>query len=303
MASLLAGPQLYFPPTANHVAPRRSPAIRVLLLWHLASLDAPTVAIVWAFAIAHSAHVHLELWIAFLLAAGTWTVYVLDRLLDTRRASNCGDLSLLRERHRFHWQHRRTLIPLAACGAATAIAIICKLMPARAREHDSILAAAALVYFSGVHAPAQLPPWLRRLCSKEMLVGILFAVGCAAPTFTRAPSLTWPALLSTTFFTLLAWLNCAAISTWESQVRCSSVAVPASLLAFSGLTCAALLAPQFTAASTLLLSAAVSATLLLVIDGSRRSLAPVLVRSLADLTLLAPAVLLLPTNMPGAMPR
>ncbi len=63
---------------------------RALHLWHLASLDAPTVAVVWTLAFAWAAGVHLDRWVLVLLASGTWTVYVGDRLLDAHRAIRVG---------------------------------------------------------------------------------------------------------------------------------------------------------------------------------------------------------------------
>jgi len=51
-----------------------------LRLWHLASLDAPTVAVVWTLGFAWAASVRLPPWIPVLLALATWAVYVADRL-------------------------------------------------------------------------------------------------------------------------------------------------------------------------------------------------------------------------------
>jgi hypothetical protein len=62
----------------------------LLRLWHLMSLDAPTVAVIWSLSFAWAAGVHLPRWIPVLLALGTWAVYVGDRLLDTRSALRSG---------------------------------------------------------------------------------------------------------------------------------------------------------------------------------------------------------------------
>jgi hypothetical protein len=276
-------------------------ASQVLTFWHLASMDAPTVAVVWALAIARSVQVHLQPWIIFLLAGGTWTVYVLDRLLDARQAIRANALAVLRERHYFHWRHRRTFLALAACTAAGAAALIVILMPVAAQQHNSLIAIAALAYFSGVHAPTRLPRWLRQVCSKEMLVGILFAVGCAAPTLTRLhPAASpWPIVLSLAFFAVLAWLNCAAISSWESPR--TSRTIPAAIIGFAvaGLAIAICLPPPLAPTSALLSSAALSAILLLALHQFRHRLAPVTLRALADLVLLVPALLLIP----GVLPR
>jgi hypothetical protein len=74
------------------------------------------------------------------------------------------------------------VFPLALCSADAACMLIVRLMPAAGRERNSVFAAAALAYFSGVHAAAEPPVWLRNLVSKDLLVGVIFTAGCAAPT-------------------------------------------------------------------------------------------------------------------------
>jgi hypothetical protein len=281
--------------SVSHSQSRRQ-FTRILDLWHLASLDAPTVAVVWAFAVARSAGVHLEPWIPLLLACGTWTVYVIDRLLDARRAINSHNLATLRERHYFHWRHRHALFPLAASAGALALALIIRLMPIATREHDSLIAAAALIYFSGVHSPAQLPRWAFRIASKELLVGILFAAGCAAPALSHlhVGASAWPILPSVLFLASLAWLNCAAINIWETQS--TRIRIPASVatLTFAGLVAAMVLAPDHARVSALLGCGALSSLLLFVLHRMQHRLDPVTLRALADLILLTPVLLLIP---------
>jgi len=177
-------------------------------LWHLASLDAPTVAVVWALAFAWAAKVSLPVWTPVLLALATWAVYVGDRLLDARRAFRTGQLQCLPERHRFHWRHRRILIPLAVAATSAAAWIVFFLMPAGIRERNSVLAAAALVYFTRVHSGRIFPrfrsalpsrlfaPIPSSLLSKELLVGGLFTAGCVLPAWSRnviqTGSAPWP---------------------------------------------------------------------------------------------------------------
>ena len=274
---------------------------RLVAFWHLASLDAPTVAVVWALAIARSAHVRLEPWVIFLLAGVTLTVYALDRLLDARRAIRTHALETLRERHHFHWRHRRLLLLLTFCTGVTAIALIFRLMPVVTREHDSIIAAAALAYFSGVHAPARFPQGIRRLGSKEMLVSILFVAGCAAPTLARLPShpSIWALDLALAFLVLLAWLNCAAISIWESQGAGTNVEATAEALALAGLAVSMVLPYTLQSTAALVGSSALGALLLLILHSLRNRLSPVVLRALADFVLLTPAVLLIPGTLPG----
>ena len=280
------------------VTSRPMPAPQVLRLWHLASFDAPTVAVVWAYAFAAVAGVHLQPWIALLLFSGTWSVYVGDRLLDAHRAIRSGQFSTLRERHFFHWRHRHSLIPLASCSAAVAAALIVHLMPVVIRERNSALAAAALMYFSGVHSPSRLPVWLRKTGAKEMLVGVLFTAGCVAPALSQMHlagmrfRVGWPLLVCFTYFAGLAWSNCRVIDSWESGDAGYGVFLHAGLLTLAGAALTVALAWSHTEAGTFVFTATLSSFLLLLLDRMRSRFSPLMLRILADAVLLTPAVLL-----------
>lgn len=269
-------------------------ASALLRWWHLASFDAPTVAVVWTLSFARTAGVQLPLWVPVLVALGAWCAYVGDRILDAWRALKSGSLESLRERHFFHWRRRRVLLPASACAALAAAAIIVRQMPATVREHDSVLALAALAYFSGVHAPAaRRLKWLSPLRSKELAVGVLFTAGCALPTLTRLHAMQGGCvsalLLAIAFDAALAWLNCAAIDRWESGDD-SSVALPAGLIG-GGAFLLALVCLWFDPRISLLCAAcAASAVLLAWLDGHRGRLTPLALRCAADLVLLTPIV-------------
>lgn len=263
-----------------------------LRLWHLASLDAPTVAVVWSLAFAHAAAVRLPAWLPVLIGLGTWAVYIGDRLLDARSALRTGQFDALRDRHFFHWRHRRALVPAAAIAALAALVLIAVFMPAHLRERDSVLAAAALAYFSGVHLPRS-PRWLAPLLSKELLVGVLFTAGCVLPTLTRLPRTNLAqVLLAASFFAALAWLNCHAIDRWEAAPA-AHIAGKAAVIAALG--CAAAFACSFAGLHIGLLLAAgsASAALIAALDHARPRLTPLALRAAADLVLLTPLALLL----------
>ncbi len=270
-----------------------------LRLWHLASLDAPTVAVAWALAFAWAAGVRLPAWVPVLLALGTWTVYIGDRLLDARSGLRSGALHRLRERHFFHWRHRRTFLALAIATGAAAAAIIFILMPAGLRERNSALGIAALAYFSGVHSRRRAPSWLRPVLSKEFLVGVLFTAGCALPTVTRMrleatpAAALWLMLAPIAFFAALAWLNCHAIERWESASHAARIFVAAGLLAFIGLLLASVFAPVQGRAAALFAAGAASSLLLALLDRARSRMTPLALRAVADLVLLTPFLLVL----------
>lgn len=272
-----------------------------LRLWHLASLDAPTVAVVWALGFAWAADVRLAVWIPVLLALAAWAAYIADRLLDVYFSLLTGETERLRLRHYFHWRHRRILIPLAVATTLAAAWIVLALMPAAARERNSVLAAAALAYFTRVHSrsrPAFQPSALSPLAFplKELLVGLLFTAACVLPAWSRshAALVPWPLFATGAFFALLAWLNCHAIERWESAPTTASrprVFFLGSLLALFGLLLAAILLPIQPRSAALVAAGAASALLLALLDQKRNRLTPLSLRAAADLVLLTPVLL------------
>ncbi len=275
-----------------------------LHLWHLLSLDAPTVAVIWTLAIAWTMRIQLPPWVPLLLALGAWAVYIGDRLMDARAAR-----TPLRERHRFHWQYRRILMPAAVVAAVAAsslvvFAILHHQMPVAARERNVVLVAAAFAYLGSVHSSVrkELSVFRRRdkgqWLSKELLVGMLFTLACAAPTLSRMPSHRLHLLLPVAAFFLVAWLNCAAIESWERDEpagvpNTSNIASSAIGLAVATGVAAAccMLATQLRPAA-LLLSVSISACLIAWLDAARPRFTPTTLRALADLVLLTPAALL-----------
>jgi hypothetical protein len=286
----LANPQI---PVATR--PRRTSiydAPTPLRLWHLASLDAPTVSVVWSFAFAWAAGIRLPAWISALLVLGTWAVYIGDRLLDARSALRSGTTGSLRDRHFFHWRHRHVLVSVACVAFLLATALIFTLMPLAFRERDSVLAVAALAYFSGVHLPRR-PRWLAPVLTKELLVGILFAAGCALPTLTRLRTEHLASLVAAVgFFAALAWLNCLAIDRWESSPARSIRSASATILG-AGLLLALFFSFAQPRIAALVLAATTSALLLALLDRHRTRLTPIALRASADMVLLTPVLLLL----------
>jgi hypothetical protein len=276
-------------------------------LWHLASLDAPTVALVWALSFTWAAGAHLLPQAAAIITLGVWAVYVGDRLLDARSSLRHHTEHRLRERHYFHWRHRRLFLPFTFAAVAATAILLLACIPVAARERDSVLALASLAYFARVHSNglstarhtrSLFPP----LVTKELLVGVLFAAGCAMPAIGAswgAPMAQRCALLGTVlFFAMLAWLNCYAIECWESVARSRSyerlgagpglVRIAFGLAAMGMVGALACYAhPRF---ALLLAAGATSALLIALLHRLRPRLAPVTLRAGADLVLLTPAL-------------
>jgi hypothetical protein len=167
-------------------------------------------------------------------------------------------------------------------------------MPIAARARNSVLALAAVAYFTSVHSPRLPRAWRIRL-PKELLVGILFTLACALPVWTRISSHREFLAAAILVYSALAWLNCLAIETWESASRSrsflfSGTLTLAAVALSSAVACLALGQPR---TALLLGAAAMSAALLAWLDRRQDSLAPTTLRAAADLVLLTPLALLL----------
>ncbi|HUX45106.1 MAG TPA: hypothetical protein VMV57_10180 [Terracidiphilus sp.] len=242
----------------------------------------------------------MPLWVPILLALVTWSVYIGDRLLDARSGLRSGTFRQLRHRHIFHWRHRRVFLPVAVLAALAAARMLLALLPTASRAPDSLLAAATLAYFSGVHSRRRAPAWLAPLLSKEFLVGLLFTLGCALPAWSRLRMDTprqlslWPFAALIAFFIALAWLNCVSIARWEAHPFHAPTGIlpRAMFLAGAGLFIALLLLAHQPRIAAVLCTGAISALLLALLDRHRRRLSPLALRAAADLVLLAPSILL-----------
>jgi len=285
-------PHTLNPPVRLESLDRAPDAPGPMRLWHLASLDAPTVAAVWSLGFAKAAGVQLPEWVPVLLVLVTWCVYISDRLLDVRSALRTTQIYRLRQRHHFHWQYRRIFVPLALAVACISAWIVISFMPGGARERNVLLALAGITYFSSVHTQTK----FRALLPKELLVAVIFTAGCVLPTIGRTGAVSAPFLVVIAFFAALAWLNCHAIERWESVGEsCAGPQIlpAAALLAMAGLLGAVILFAAHLSEAALLGTGAASAVLLALLDRIRGRLTPLALRTAADLVLLTPLVLLL----------
>lgn len=194
-------------PTLPHTA-GNSPSRHYspLELWHLLSLDAPTVAALWTVCFARALHVNLP-WIApTALATGVWVLYALDRLLD----AHYKPASQLRERHLFHARHREAF--RAGIALALPVVLITAFRFSLPAVHRPMFLLALLVaaYLLAVHGLAS----VQHLLPKEMAVGLIFATATVIPVWVRTPQ-HLALFVGGMLFATLCWLNCAAIEHWE----------------------------------------------------------------------------------------
>lgn len=274
-------------------------AERALCFWHLLSLDAPTVAVLWAAAFAEAAGVHLRLWWVPAIALSVWAVYVGDRLLDARAGLSDASRHSLQARHHFHWRHRAWMQAAAVVAAVVAGWLVLTHIPVVMLRRDSPLAVATVAYFSGIHLRMRVPRWMTHLASREFLVGLLFTLGCALPVFSARIFVTQHAsqiaalAAPIAYFCALAWLNVRSITWWEdSAPRGLQPRVQALSLALLGAPLALWLLIHHQRCAGLVLTGAAAALLLAALDTLRSRVDALTLRAAADLVLLTPMLLL-----------
>lgn len=300
-------PGIHLSPAPAARPPRPSP----LALWHLLSLDAPTIAVLWTVFIAASFHLPLPLSTPLAMALAVWTLYAADRLLDTRPLLSSAPLPTspsrnpaptipgLEARHHFHDRHRRRFL-LGILIASVALATLLPRLNPDAIHLDLLLGALLFGYFVLIHTtgnPHRLP--------KEFAVGIFFSAAVFIPTVSRAPGLRLALLLPALLFGALCTLNCLFIYAWEHEgsrhagtgggpkphvtTHLALCYLPSLAAALSLLSLADALAGPH---RWLPLAIALASSLLLLLHRSRHHLAPLHLRASADLALLTPLLLL-----------
>lgn len=192
------------------------------LLWlTVLSLDAPAVAVLWQLLFARSFHVRLGAGVTIVLALVVWLIYVADRLLDALRGP---DHAAEATRHAFYRQHRWAfLFPLCA-GSALAAWLALTQLDVETFGDGIVILLAVGVYLLVVHLASARRGWL---LPKEMLVGILFAVGTCFPVWQGMTESSTMLVLPCALFAVLCWMNCAAIEYAEwNRLRGRRFGVP-----------------------------------------------------------------------------
>ena len=266
--------------------PPRSRQNNPLVLWHLLSLDAPTVAALWTWFLAAANHVRLPLSVILAMAVAVWLLYAADRLLDAHD---------LEARHRFHHRHRTAFLAGIVLSSMTLAALLPGLAPEAI--HLYLIEGGFLVgYFILIHATRS----SHRL-PKELAVGLCFAAATFIPTIARAPQLRLPLLAPALLFAALCSLNCLFIYAWEHPKPTASTH-PITCLALRHLrstattvTLAALALSLFDHRAPWPISVAIATAtaLLLLLDRLGRTLPATTLRAAADLALLTPILFLL----------
>lgn len=295
--------------TSKPGAPSKGSNLRSpLAAWHLLSLDAPTVAVLWTWFIALANHIPLPLSEPLAMAIVVWMLYAADRLLDARlidvpvvepRVNRSGELE---DRHYFHHRHRNGFVAVILL-ASIALALVLPRLDPRAIRLDLILGSLLAGYFILTHisravASITVTPQL----PKEIAVGIFFAAAVFIPSVARRPDLRLALLPPALLLSTLCSLNCVFIFAWE-HATVSTTNPPHSTTRFvlrhlsllTGgviLTCFALTVFDHAVPWPITLAIALSGSLLCLFHHRRNHMEPVTLRASADLALTTPLLFL-----------
>ncbi len=285
--------------------------ISPLGLWHLLSLDAPSVATLWTYFIARCCGLHLPATELAAMFAAVWTIYAADRLLDARplRRQDAFSHASLELRHRFHDQYRPAFT-VALTLAITALIILVAHMPRKTIDWFSILSAVFAAWILAVHSRPQPPagagPLARRPLPKEVAVGLFFSAAVFLPAMIAEPALRLPLSLMAVAFAALCSANCLYLYRWEHDGDASgahwttrrllphlhTLALGTVALAAA---CALLTTGTHAAGIWMLVAGALalSALALVVLDRYRLRFNSLHLRALCDLVLMTPLLFLL----------
>jgi hypothetical protein len=276
-----------------------------LALWHLLSLDAPTVAVLWTWFIASANHVRLPLASTLTMFIAVWMLYAADRLLDARLLdADPGDSDGLEARHYFHHRHRSAFLFGIFLGAI-ALALLLPHIDPQVIHLYLVLGGLVSAYFILIHATrtASAQQKVAHFLPKEIAVGLFFAAATFIPTIARCPNLRSRLLPFALLFAALCGLNCLFIYAWEhagsqtndprnplTHIALRYLSLLSVLLALSG---GVITLFDHQAPWHIPYAIALSAALLLLLHNHRLAISPVTLRAAADLALTTPLILLL----------
>jgi hypothetical protein len=255
------------------------------VLWHLLSLDAPTVGALWFVVAARAAKLSLSGTDVAALALGTWMLYVLDRMLDARRSA----MPLQEVRHRFHGVHQRFFLGSIACAVPVLLLLLAH-METRLLHAYLLLGLVLAGYFALIHTRR-----LAHAVPKEFAVGVIFAIAIFMPEFLRGVLQPLPQAIC---FGALCWLNCTVIyqrehhdlhdAHWSTRLAIRTAPLLLGAVAAAGLV----LLFSGKASHALSLSVVVSAIVLTALGSARHRMSRLSFRIAADAALLTPLLFL-----------
>jgi hypothetical protein len=183
-------------------------------LWpNLLSIDAPLVALAWAWMFSHAwgvVSVPWQLWST--LGISVWIIYVLDRIIDARRASNPGDLE---PRHHFHRKYEKAFFAGIAAGAIWCLYSILFLLAQTVLQYGVFVMICSGLYFAvSVNRPRSGHSGV----GKNIIAGLTFSYGASAGVHAYSPVLPFGDMVFSSevlLFAALCVINMTAIDFWK----------------------------------------------------------------------------------------
>jgi hypothetical protein len=293
-------PQIAVPLSASarlSLVPKEKRPHDLLALWHLVSLDAPTVAALWTVFLARAAGLHLPWVEPAAMFVAVWMLYAADRLLDARPLPDGSMPPDLEERHLFHQRYRNRFLAMI-CMSSLLLVYLLHRIDARSLHLYTLLATLLGAWLLLIHArqsPAHRLP-------KELAVGVFFSAAVFIPTVARVPQLQFELVPAAALLAAVCTLNCLCIYAWEHPAH-RMQAHATTRWATSHLAHLAIVVVVLASFAAVLahasyvrypaISCAMTAVLLLALNGLRRHLSAVHLRAFADLALLTPLVFFL----------
>ena len=260
-----------------------------------AAVDAPLVCVGWLWLLASEGHAVRPLSEGTVLGFSVWLAYMADRWFDGWRLKKADTNSF---RHRYVLANRTTIGIIWSIVLIVTVIYAVNRLPPELLRRGSVLLAVVLVYFGAIHLG---PRWLRRSVPKEIATALILVSGMLL--FLPSAGIPIPALAA---IALLFFANCALIGEWESEADLgqgfgsmadripSSMGFTRMLLALSvGISAFAATGLYASEFRLVWLAAGLSSLLLLLLDltQSRWNLANL--RSMADIALMTPWLVLL----------
>lgn len=248
---------------------------------HVVSLDAPAVALCWQWQWSRYLGISLD-WSAYvILGLGVWSIYLLDRVIDVGADSSSHDTA----RHRFASRHRRVIARAGVIIGVSAFLLALLRLSAETIAYGLVLGGLVSVYLLAI---LRRPGLREDGWSKELFVGLMFALGTAFFPLMEQPSAWIPLAPPLSLFAGLCIVNCGLITCWETQSRSSNranlFATVAAMIAIISMICA------IGQGKPVWFALSLSGTLITMLHLGRLWLTPEAQRVGVDLALLTPIV-------------
>ena len=274
----------------------RQPQERSTPLWlwpNLLGLDAPLVAVSWQILFARCFEVELPLGVHFVLGLSVWCIYLADRLYDVYRAENFRHAT---PRLSFTKQHFKVLSAATALAGCMNLYLIFRFIPGHLLVHGLITAGLLAVYYAFRFGSSGK---LAALIPREIMCGMVFAIGSAIATFSyrRTETSGIDFIGAVAMLGLICSASCILISVWERDedlasgdrsIASENPGIPAFFPRMLVPLFLLFVILAFTQPLQIYLSGSLSALALYLMVRFEEKLSPTLLRVLADWVLLTP---------------